>query len=150
MKRVTIFCDGSSIGNGSPGSRASGAAILEYNGKRRIVGEYLGTGTNQQAEIVAACLGLEALKVPCHVDLYSDSEYVVRSMMGRYRRKVNHEYWKRLDAAAAPHQVNWQWTPGHAGHEWQEKCDKAARKISLEGKVDQNELDEILGMEFKL
>ncbi len=104
----------------------------------------MGEGTNQQAEIVAACIGLEALKEKCTVDLYTDSEYVVRSMKGRYRKKVNHEFWRRLEAAAERHVVNWTWTPGHAGHEWQEKCDEAARKISGEGKVDQSALDEIL------
>ena len=77
MKQITIVCDGSSLGNGTRGSRAAAVAILEYRSHRRILGEYLGNGTNQQAEIVAACLGLEVLKEACHVKIVTDSQYVV-------------------------------------------------------------------------
>jgi ribonuclease HI len=144
MKQIVIFCDGSSLGNGTRFAIAGAAAILEFQGKRRIVGEFLGSGTNQQAEIVAAAIGLEALREPCSVTLFTDSNYVVRSMAGGWKRRMNLDFWKRLDAAASPHVVRWQWTKGHAGHHWQEKCDLAARKIALERGVDQTVLDEIL------
>jgi len=144
MKQVVIFCDGSSLGNGTRSATAAAAAILEFQGKRRIVGEFIGAGTNQQAEIVAAAIGLEALREACAVTLVTDSNYVVRSMSGGWKRKVNLEFWKRLDAAAARHAVKWQWTKGHAGHQWQEKCDLAARKIALERHVDPEILNEIL------
>lgn len=144
MKQVTIVCDGSSLGNGSKAARAGATAILEYQGYRRIIGQFLGTSTNQQAEIVAACLGLEALKEPCRVEVISDSQYVVKTMTGLFRRKTNLEFWQRLDRAVSHHQVRWTWTRGHAGHPVQEKCDAAARFIAETGTVDQNKLDEIL------
>lgn len=144
MKHVTIVCDGSSLGNGKKSSRAAAAAILEYRGQRKIFGEYLGDGTNQQAEIVAACLGLEALKEPCQVRLVTDSQYVVKTMTGQFKRKTNLDFWRRLDAAANPHKITWSWTRGHAGHPIQEKCDEAARTIAAEGRSDQTALDAIL------
>ncbi len=144
MKQITIVCDGSSLGNGSKASRAGAAAVLKFNEHCRIVGEYLGNSTNQQAEIVAACLGLEALKEPCQVEVVSDSQYVVKTMSGLFKRKANLDLWKRLDAAAKPHRVKWTWTRGHAGHPVQEKCDEAARLIAATGEVDQGKLDEIL------
>ncbi|QQS45307.1 MAG: ribonuclease HI [Acidobacteriota bacterium] len=145
MKKVTIVCDGSSLGNGTIASRAGAAAILDYKGRRRISGEFLGNSTNQQAEIVAACIGLEALKEPCDVEVVSDSQYVVKTMTGLFKRKANLDLWERLDAAARPHRIDWTWTRGHAGHPVQEKCDDAARLIAETGKVDQASLDRILG-----
>ena len=144
MKHITIFCDGSSLGNGRSGARAAAAAILDYRGHRRIVGEYLGIGTNQQAEIVAACLGLEALREPCEVKLHTDSQYVVKTMTGLFRRKTNLEFWERLDEAARRHRVSWNWTRGHAGHPVQELCDEAARAIAGSGRASQEALDRIL------
>jgi ribonuclease HI len=144
MKQVTIVCDGSSLGNGAKGARAGAVAILEYQGARKIAGEYLGTATNQQAEIIAACVGLETLTQPCQVEVISDSQYVVKTMNKLFKRKTNLEFWQRLDAAAKPHKVTWTWTRGHAGHPIQEKCDEAARLIAGTGTVDPVLLDEIL------
>lgn len=144
MKRITIVCDGSSLDNGRANPRAAAAAILEYAGRRKIVGEYLGKGTNQQAEIVAACLGLESLREACEVKLITDSRYVIETMRGAFKRKTNHQLWKRLDRAAVRHKVHWEWTRGHAGHPIQEKCDQAARMIAETGRVDQALLDEIV------
>ena len=140
MKQVTIYCDGSSLGNGQTVSRAAAVALLGYRGIWRAVGAYLGVATNQQAEVAAAALGLENLREPCQVKLYTDSRYVVETMSGRFRRKTNHEWWQRLDQAAARHKVTWQWTRGHDGHLVQEATDRAARRIAADGKVD----DEIL------
>ena len=92
MKSVTIFCDGSSLGNGQSSTRAAAVALLGFKGIWRAVGEYLGHATNQQAEVTAAALGLEALTEPCSVQLFTDSRYVVETMSGRFRRKTNHEW----------------------------------------------------------
>lgn len=137
LKEVTIFCDGSSLGNGSRGSRAAAAALLGYRGFWRAVGAYLGVATNQQAEIAAAALGLESLREPCRVHLSTDSRYVVETMSGRFRRKTNHEWWERLDKAASRHNVTWEWAQGHAGHTIQEAADRAARRIAKLGRVDE-------------
>src|SRR5229473_6550803 len=135
-KRVTIFCDGSSLGNGRAETRAAAVALLGYQGLWRAFGIYLGKATNQQAEIVAAALGLEALKEPCRVTLHTDSRYVIETMEGRYRRKTNHEWWQRLDEASARHEVEWHWSKGHDGHVIQEAADRAARKIAALGHVE--------------
>lgn len=143
-KQVAIFCDGSSLGNGQIAMRAAAVALLGYKGIWRAVGQYLGTATNQQAEIAAAALGLESLREPCRVRLFTDSRYVVETMNGRFRRKTNQEWWKRLDNAASAHEVHWEWTAGHAGHLLQEAADRAARRIASAGKVENEILQEAI------
>jgi ribonuclease HI len=137
LKQVEIFCDGSSLGNGQETSRAAAVALLGYKGIWRAVGEYLGRATNQQAEIVAAAVGLEALREPCDVKVFTDSRYVVETMSGRFRRKTNLQWWERLDRAASRHKVHWEWTRGHVGHLLQEAADGAARRIAAAGRVDE-------------
>lgn len=142
MKQVTIVCDGSSLGNGTQKTRAAAVAALGFKGYWKAVGEFLGNATNQQAEIAAATLGLENLKEPCDVKLLSDSRYVVETMSSGWKRKTNHDWWAKLDRAAAKHTVEWAWIKGHAGHEIQDIVDKTARKIAKQGSVDQEMLDE--------
>jgi ribonuclease HI len=137
---VTIFCDGSSLGNGQLAARAAAVALLGYRGIWRAVGSYLGNATNQQAEVAAAALGLESLREPCRVHLFTDSRYVVETMCGRFRRKTNHQWWERLDKAAGRHVVTWEWTRGHVGHVVQEATDRAARTIAALGRVDEEVL----------
>jgi ribonuclease HI len=140
MKEVRIFCDGSSLGNGQEVTRAAAVALLGYRDRWRAFGEFLGHATNQQAEIVAAAIGLEVLTEPCRVRLSTDSRYVVETMSGRFRRKSNQEFWERLDRAAGPHKVSWEWVKGHAGHAAQEAADTAARKIAALGHADETVL----------
>jgi ribonuclease HI len=137
LKQVTIFCDGSSLGNGQESSRAAAVALLGYKGFWRAVGEYLGRATNQQAEIAAAAVGLEALRQPCQVRVFTDSRYVVETMSGRFRRKSNLPWWERLDRAAQRHEIHWEWTRGHVGHVLQEAADNAARRIAAAGHVEE-------------
>src|ERR1051325_9089903 len=137
LKQVAIFCDGSSLGNGQEASRAAAVALLGYKGYWRAVGEYLGKATNQQAEIAAAAVGLESLRQPCEVSIFTDSRYVVETMNGRFRKKANLPWWERLDRAAKAHKVHWEWTRGHAGHILQEAADNAARRIAAAGQVEE-------------
>lgn len=143
-KEVTIYCDGSSLGNGQAGggARAAAVALLGYRDVWRAVGEFLGEATNQQAEIAAAALGLETLKEPCRVRVITDSRYVVETMNGNFRRRSNLEWWARLDKAARPHRIEWEWTKGHAGHIPQEAVDGAARRIAMLGRIDEQVLSE--------
>jgi len=60
-KLVTITADGACLGNGQAQTRAAAAAILNYQGRRRAVAEYIGESTNQRAEIIAVARGLESL-----------------------------------------------------------------------------------------
>jgi len=141
-KEVTIFCDGSSLSNGREVARAAAVALLGYKGAWKAVGEYIGNATNQQAEIVAAAIGLEKLREPCRVKIFSDSRYVIETMSGRFRRKANHQWWERLDKAAKPHRIEWSWTRGHSGHLVQEAADMAARSIAAAGNVEESILRE--------
>jgi ribonuclease HI len=142
MKAVTIIADGSSLGNGRGSPRAAAAAVLGYKGIWRAVAQYLGNATNQQAEIAAAAIALESLKEPCQVVLLSDSRYVVETMGGTWKRKANHDWWKRLERAAQPHDIEWRWMKGHAGHEIQEVVDKLARQTAELGHVDADLLND--------
>ena len=141
-KEVVIYCDGSSLGNGQETTRAAAVALLNWREQWRAFGCYLGSATNQQAEIVAAAVGLEQLREPCRVRVLTDSRYVVETMSGRFRRKSNQEFWERLDRAAAAHRVSWEWVKGHAGHNAQEAVDRAARRIAALGRVDESVLRE--------
>lgn len=142
MKQVTIVCDGSSLGNGRGSPRAAAVALLGFKGLWKAVGEYLDSATNQQAEIAAAAIGLESLKEPCRVHLISDSRYVVETMGGTWKKKTNHDWWRRLEKAASRHQIDWEWTRGHAGHEIQETADDLARRIAALGGVDATMMDD--------
>jgi ribonuclease HI len=142
MKEVTIVCDGSSLGNGRGNTRAAAVAVLGYRGYWRAFGEYLGSATNQQAEIAAAWIGLRTLREPCKVRILTDSRYVVETMTGNFRKKANLDWWAKLEKAAGKHQIKWEWTRGHAGHEIQEIADKIARKTAMLERVDDALLDE--------
>lgn len=137
VKEVLIVCDGSSIGNGRENPRAAAVALLGFKGNWKAVGQFLGEATNQQAEIAAATLGLNALREPCTVKVFSDSRYVVETMCGRFRKKTNLDWWQKLDEAARGHKITWQWMKGHAGDLLQETVDKTARKIATIGAVDE-------------
>jgi len=128
---VTIFCDGSSLGNGRDVARAAAVALLGFKGLWRAFGAYLGQATNQQAEIAAAALGLEALKEPCRVTVHTDSRYVIETMKGNFRRKTNHDWWQRLDLAAESHRITWAWVKGHNGHIIQEVADRNIEEFGL-------------------
>jgi len=142
MKQVTIVCDGSSLGNGNGKPRAAAVAVLGYRGYWRAFGEFLGEATNQQAEIAAAYIGLKTLREPCKVKVLTDSRYVVETMTGRFRKKANLDWWNKLDDVAKKHQITWEWTKGHVGHEIQEVADKMARQTAELGRVDERMLEE--------
>jgi ribonuclease HI len=134
-KIVTITVDGACLGNGQTQSRAAAAGILNYQGHRRAVAEYIGQSTNQRAEILSAACALEALKEPCQVTLRSDSRYVVETMNGKFRRKSNLDCWKRLDAATQQHEITYEWIKGHNGDPEQETADTIARTTAEIGEV---------------
>ncbi len=134
---VDIFTDGACRGNPGPGGWA---AILRYRGtERELVGGEAMT-TNNRMEMTAAIAGLEALKRPCRVNLYTDSQYLrdgitrwlpawkARGWRTADKKPVkNIDLWQRLDLAAASHGVAWHWVRGHAGHPENERADALAR-----------------------
>jgi ribonuclease HI len=134
-KLVRITVDGACLGNGQTQSRAAAAGILNYQGHRRAVAEYIGQSTNQRAEILSAACGLAALTEPCQIILRSDSRYVVETMKGKFRRKSNLDCWARLDAAAQQHEITYVWIKGHNGDPEQEAADTIARTTAEIGEV---------------
>jgi len=137
MKRVEIYTDGSSKGNPGPGGY--GTVVVYGRHQRELSGGFRRT-TNNRMEILAAIAGLEALKEPCRVTVYSDSRYLVdaqtkgwiASWKKRGWRKAdksavkNVDLWERLEAAVSGHEVEWRWVKGHDGHEMNERCDTLA------------------------
>ena len=140
--QVDIFTDGSARGNPGPGGY--GAVMRFVDGAGKVHEKELSQGyehtTNNRMELMAVIAGLEALKRPCDVTLYSDSQYVVnafnqhwvdgwlkRGWKNSQKQPVkNDDLWKRLLAAKKPHRVEFVWVKGHAGHPENERCDELA------------------------
>jgi len=137
LKQVEIFTDGSCLGNPGPGGYG---AIMRYKQHEKSFSEGFYLTTNNRMELMAAIVALEALTAPCQVVLSTDSQYVrqgITSWIHNWKKRgwktsdkkdvKNVDLWKRLDAAIAEHQVQWEWVKGHAGHPENERCDQLAR-----------------------
>lgn len=85
---------------------------------------------NNRMEISAAIEGLKAIKYPCQVDVYTDSQYLIKAMSGG-KRKANTDLLEQLDQLCQVHQVTWMHIRGHSGNELNERCDKLAKKAAL-------------------
>jgi len=147
MKHVTLYTAGACSKNPGPGGYG---VVLLYDSHRKELSKGFRKTTNNRMEILAAIAGLEALKEPCRVTLYSDSQYLVNAvekgwvrrwqangwMRNKTERAVNPDLWERLLALCSIHQVQFKWLRGHAGHEENERCDElatsAARGPNLE------------------
>lgn len=129
---VTIYADASCLRNGSPDSSAGcGAVIIDRNRTElKLVAQYLGAMTNQQAEIMACAKALEELCRPCRVEILSDSMYVIDTMAGKNRMKTNSPFWGRLVESCMGHHVTWRWVKGHNGVVFQEAADRLGRAAS--------------------
>ena len=135
---VDIFTDGACSGNPGPGGWG---CILRWGETERELCGGEDQTTNNRMEMMAAIQALEALKRPMAVRVYSDSRYlhdgITKYIHGWKRndwrtadkKKVkNIDLWLRIEAAAKPHQVQWFWVKGHAGHAENERADALARK----------------------
>lgn len=141
MKHVEIYTDGSSRGNPGPGGYGT---VVKFGPHLRELAQGFQTTTNNRMEILAAIAGLEILKEPCKVTVYSDSRYLVDAQSKGWvegwkargwRKKdksavKNVDLWKRLEQAAEGHEIHWQWVKGHAGHEMNERCDLLATEAA--------------------
>lgn len=133
MKKITLFSDGSALGNPGPGGYA---AILRFGDKEREICGGEGHTTNNRMELLGVIEGLKALKEPCEVTIVSDSSYVVRGInewlgdwVKRDFKKVkNPDLWMEYIKAAKPHRVNATWVRGHDGHPENERCDVLAKE----------------------
>jgi ribonuclease HI len=155
MKRVVIHSDGGCHGNPGPGGWA---AVLEYGRHRRELSGAEPATTNNRMELQAAIEALTALKEPCEVDFYTDSEYVrkgVSEWLSKWKRNgwkttgkqrvKNEDLWRALDACSSMHRVKWHWVKGHAGHEGNERCDRLANEeiMRLKEKFSSDQLKQM-------
>ena len=139
---VEIFSDGSSRGNPGPGGYGSILRCNTSTGEphtRELSQGYART-TNNRMELLGIIVALEALKRPCKVVVTTDSQYVVNAFNKNWiaawstngwknaqKKPVkNVDLWKRLLAAKEPHEVEFVWVRGHAGHAENERCDALA------------------------
>ena len=139
--QVTIYTDGACKGNPGPG----GYGVILVSGKHRkeLSGGYRRT-TNNRMELLAAIVGLRALRSPCIVTLYTDSKYVADAIEQGWARKwrangwmrtktdraLNPDLWEELLALCEQHRVRVVWVRGHAGNEANERCDELAVKAA--------------------
>lgn len=140
--KVTLYTDGACSGN--PGKGGYGAILVHVDATGQKHEKEFSQGyqltTNNQMELLAVIVGLEALKKPCEVTVYSDSKYVVDAFNNKWiegwiakgwktagKSPVkNVDLWKRLLEAKKEHDVEFIWVKGHAGHEYNERCDSLA------------------------
>jgi len=135
---VEIFTDGGCRGNPGPGGWG---AVLRWNGHEKDLAGSDPQTTNNRMELMAAIVALESLKRPSRVVLTTDSTYVkqgITDWLTRWKRNgwrtanrtpvKNEDLWRRLDAAAVRHQVEWRWVKGHAGHPENERADALANQ----------------------
>ena len=133
---VEIYTDGACSGNPGPGGWG---ALLRWRDREREFCGGEGETTNNRMELVAAIQALEALNRPSRVRLHTDSRYVkegITSWIHNWKKKgwktskrkpvKNVDLWQRLEAALSPHQVEWHWVKGHAGHAENERADELA------------------------
>ena len=138
MNKVTIYTDGACSGNPGPGGW--GAILKAGEAERELSGGEEET-TNTRMELTAVIESLNALKRPCEVELYTDSQYVANAInLGwlenwkkrGWKRKdgklLNPELWQKLDSLLETHKVTFHWVKGHADNEYNNRCDALAVK----------------------
>ena len=137
MKTITLYTDGACSGNPGPGGWG---AILSYNGVEKELSGGEANTTNNRMELTAVIRGLEALKEPCIVELYSDSKYVIdalekgwaRSWQAKNWKKpdkkpaLNPDLWEKLLALTDIHTLSYHWVKGHADNPKNNRCDEMA------------------------
>lgn len=139
LKKVKIYTDGGCDPNPGPGGY--GVVLLLGDYKKELSGGYKLT-TNNRMEIMAVIIGLEALKYTCQVEIFSDSQYVVNAINEGWAKKwsennwfrnkkekaENSDLWQKLLILIEEHHVTFEWVRGHAGNQFNERCDQLATK----------------------
>ena len=137
MKKVTIYTDGACSGNPGPGGYG---AVLRYGGRSRELSGGFRRTTNNRMELLGVIAGLDALKDPCKVTIYSDSRYIVDAVNKGWARRwkangwrrnknekaVNPDLWARLLDLLEVHDTEFRWVKGHAGNKGNERADALA------------------------
>jgi ribonuclease HI len=150
---VVIYTDGACIGNPGPGGY--GAVLLSSGQRKELSGGFRRT-TNNRMELLAAVTALEALKEPCTVTLYSDSQYLVDNYTNGYvqgwRKRgwkrsnkepaLNSDLWERFLQQCQRHRVRLEWVKGHAGNRENERCDALSNAAALGKNLPADEIYE--------
>mgnify|MGYP000864372109 FL=1 len=136
MKKVTVYTDGACSGNPGPGGWG---AILIYNGKEKEISGGERETTNNRMELLAVISALSALKEPCEIELFTDSQYIEKAInegwlagwkKKGWRRKdgelKNSDLWQTLDGLLNQHRVSFRWVKGHADSAYNNRCDALA------------------------
>jgi ribonuclease HI len=143
MKKITLFSDGSALGNPGPGGFGT---ILRYGDKEKIISGGEPHTTNNRMELRGVIEGLKALKEPCEVLIVSDSSYVIKGinewLSGWVKRNFakvkNPDLWREYLDVSAPHNVYGEWVRGHDGHPENERCDVIAKSEAEKFKKGKN------------
>lgn len=145
IKEVEIYTDGACSGNPGPGGY--GTILIYGPHEKELTGAYNNT-TNNRMELMAVIKGLESLKEPCRVTVYSDSKYIIdaitKGWVTRWRsrgwmrndkeRAKNVDLWETLLMLMDKHDISWVWVKGHADNEYNNRCDKLAVQAIKSGK----------------
>ena len=145
--KITIYTDGACSGNPGPGGY--GAVLLDEAGNRRELSQGYRRTTNNRMEMRGVIAALEALKMPCTVKLYSDSQYIINAIEQKWldnwikrgwkkadkKPVLNVDLWKKILALLDVHAVSFIWTRGHAGDVENERCDELAVAASHSGNL---------------
>lgn len=137
LKPIILYTDGACLGN--PGVGGYGIVLIYSDHRKELSGGFRLT-TNNRMEMMAAIVGLKALKQPCAVTLYTDSRYLVDAMTQGWAKKWQANHWQRnakekaknpdlwqiLLELAEIHQIDFKWVKGHAGNLENENCDRLA------------------------
>ncbi len=146
LKSLDIYTDGACSGNPGPGGYG---VVMLYKNQRKELSEGFKKTTNNRMEVLAVIKGLEALKIPCQVTLYSDSKYVVDAVTKGWVKKwkannwikadkkkaLNVDLWERLLTLLDKHKVIFVWVKGHADNVENERCDFLARQAIAGGNL---------------
>lgn len=135
---VVIYADGACKGNPGPGGWG---VLLRYGDRERALHGGEAETTNNRMELTAVIEALKALKRPCRVELYTDSQYVQKGItewLPNWKRRgwrtsgggvvKNQDLWQALDREAARHEITWHWVRGHAGDPGNERADALANQ----------------------
>jgi len=151
LKQVVIYADGACTGNPGPGGYG---VVLIHGEQRKELSAGFRLTTNNRMEILGCIAGLQELKKPCEVTIYSDSRYVVNTMTkswalrwrkhgwkrkdknGEWKDALNSDLWTQMLNLCDRHLVSFKWVRGHCGNEGNERCDQLARAAAASGRLE--------------
>ena len=147
MKKIRIYTDGACSGNPGPGGWG---AILIYGSKKKELSGFEASTTNNRMELTSVLKALEALKEPCEIELYTDSQYVANAVnkgwllsweKKGWKKKggevKNPDLWVKLIPLLEQHKISFIWVKGHADNEYNNRCDELA--VAAREKIQKKE-----------